>query len=261
MLVAALTLCRLNPELPRPANFECDLLLISSARNYSEGDPEMTWATSRFDTKLPKAKIWYMDGEGRDPLAGGKAAVDEMATPQNPFVVIETSELKSSHYNALIRRKINILQRNPEQPRQQPPTLNLEFHRPASGGYGGTGFVYLGGNTRAKGLALKPNIVAPTFSIMGLRDLLGTAPEGRPNVKLPNPEVNIALAFSTLPVSETAELIDKENSQLNNICICAWGTQIPGRPNIIAAPPNGRAVRYKYGHKDGKWFANFVKAY
>ena len=71
----------------------------------------------------------------------------------------------------------------------------------------------------------------------------------------------LALNFSTLSVSETAELIDKSDPNYKQVCICAWGAQIPGRPNIIAFPPNGRAVRYKFGHKNGTWFANFVKAY
>jgi hypothetical protein len=258
MLAASLTL--IAPAVLKPANFECELVLVSTVQGVGELDDEMSWARREFDPTYPlKANV------ASPEMDVCKAAVNESAKSTRRFVVIDSSGLKPNHYNPLARKYLGILQSgNEEAPtyeRYAATSIHGNVFFSDKGGAGIFGNVHFGASSSAKGAEPPKNLNWPTFSIMGLHDFAeANSIESHYNQSFAK-EVDIALLFSTLSVSETAESPAATRLKNNQVCLCAWGTQMPGRPNLIAFPPAGRAVRYKFGHKDGKWFANFIKAY
>lgn len=256
----ALTLLT-NPG-PTPANFECDLLVVSTTRGLAETDNGLAWAISRFDQRVTDH---FGPLQPPSSITSCQAAVDDLAKEAKSFVIIDGAGVKPSQYNAKLRRFLPVYQKwqfdEPGAKGIHTYGTQLELHKPDLGGVGGNISVQQDRNTRATGPHPIKNASWPTFSIMGIRDYLQSFAPTFGYQAVASAEANLALSISTLSVAQTAEMLDQAKVDYKNICFCAWGTQLPNRPNLIAFPPNGRAVRYKFGHKDGKWFANFVKAY
>lgn len=253
LAAAALTL-----NLPKPANFECDLLLISTSRNIAEWDPEMTWLRAESEPKLSSKKV---DASQEGDVTSARVAIRENANGKTPVVVMDGAALKTNLYNPTRSKMLNTMSS-----RMNWSTGKvIAGYQATSVPVSPTGGLYLGFSlgrgSGAIGPAPSPKETWPTFCALPIVQQLGGAYYNFPDQVRAAANRNLALNFSTLSVAETAQQIDQSDPNYKQICICAWGTQIPGRPNIIAFPPNGRAVRYKFGHKDGKWYANFVKAY
>jgi hypothetical protein len=244
----------------RPANFECELVLVSSLRGVAEIDGGMTWARSQIDSGVNEK--YRTD----DPaMAVSKQAVKEAASASPSLIVIDSAGLKQNHYNYRSRWFINVLQSEVEKTSlgdvRQSLALQGQLTKTEEGGGGVTFGIRVGKNTSAIGSHPIPNAGWPTLQVMGFRDFATSENNGLSHDAELVQSKPISLVISTLSVAETAGLPAAADLKGGQICVCAWGTQIPGRPNLIAFPPTGRAVRYKFGHKDGQWFANLVKVY
>jgi hypothetical protein len=246
-----------------PANFECELVLISTSRHIAEWDQNMSWLAGFLDSQYPSKVV---PAQQEDDVRVARQAVADLDVSKTPVVVMDGAAFSRSHYDPTRPRKLNVLasiggvgkfqdgQRLIPYP-QYVAELNSKTFGSSYSGF------YFGPKTIAKGPRLSAKESLPTFCMTPIRqqvDLDFVEFGSAERVIATRP---LALNFSPASVSETAEFIDKSDPTYKQICICAWGTQIPERPNLITFPPNGRAVRYKFGHKDGKWFADFVKAY
>lgn len=266
MLAAALTLSHfVKGASIQPAEFQCELVLVSTFRGIRDLDDEMAWARRQYDPSYPqKASIH------NSIISVSKAAVRDAVESKSPFVVIDSAGLRGDGSELDPPRYLEILQSGnenaPEGEAYDAASIYGTVHYTDRGGAGFTGPINFGRSTQATGIQPpEPHKSWPTFTVVGIHDFenpsIKAGPKPSPLREWFSQQTNIALVFSTLSTSETAELPITSQLRNNQICLCAWGAAVPNRPNLIAFPPEGRAMRYKFGYKDGKWFANLIKAY
>ena len=219
--------------LPKPANFECDLLLISTSKHTVEWDKNMSWLHSALEPRMGKVTL---PAEREAEVVTARAAAADLNINKRPVLVMDGAAIKTNPYDPHRPKLLGVLA--PLDPSQQVRSKQkmIGAYLQIQQGVDSYAAFSLGAKTQATGPRLRKNGAWPTFSLIPLREQLEKSRDVYFQEAIGEGLRNLALNVSLDSVSETAERIDKADSNYKQVCICAWGTQIPGRPQPDRIP-------------------------